>query len=343
MSTGNLPTTLVEAVRYFSDPDTCLNFMVSLRWPDGVVCPRCGSREVIFLANARVWKCRVKHDSQKFSVKVGTIMEDSPIGLDKWLPAIWLLVNAKNGISSYELHRALGVTQKTAWFLLHRIRLAMQHGAFDKMSGTVEADETLIGGKARFMHKDRKDKTLKKGRGSAGKTVVMGLLERHASEKEKEKIIDTLDYDPKKDKKASRVKVSVVSNTKRKTLQQEVKANVQAGSAVFTDALASYTGFAPTYVHDFVDHAETYVTGHVHTNGIENFWSLLKRAIKGTYVSVEPFHLFRYLDEESFRFNERKITDSERFVEVMANLAGKRLTYQALTGKSLPLIDPFQH
>src|SRR5713101_7816670 len=117
MNIENIPLTLVEAVRYFSDPDTCLNFMVSLRWPDGVVCPRCGSRAVMFLANARVWKCRVKHDSQKFSVKVGSIMEDSPIGLDKWLPAIWLLVNAKNGISSYELHRALGLMQKTAWFL----------------------------------------------------------------------------------------------------------------------------------------------------------------------------------------------------------------------------------
>lgn len=336
MSTENLPTTLVEAVRYFSDPDTCLKFMVSLRWPDGVVCPRCGSREVTFLANARVWKCRVKHDSQKFSVKVSTVMEDSPIGLDKWLPAIWLIVNAKNGISSYELHRALGVTQKTAWFLLHRIRLAMQDGKLGLFSGQVEADETLIGGKARFMHKDRKEKTLKKGRGSAGKTVVMGLLERHASEKGKEKIIDTLDYDPKKDKKASRVKVNIVPNTKRKTLQQEVKTNVQAGSAVFTDALASYAGLAPEYVHEFVDHAETYVNGHVHTNGIENFWSLLKRAIKGTYVSVEPFHLFRYLDEESFRFNERKLTDSERFTEVASSVAGKRLTYKHLTGKPEP-------
>src|SRR5712692_6167417 len=153
MSNENFPTTLIEAIRYFSDPDTCLNFMVSLRWPDGVVCPRCGSRAVTFLANARVWKCRVKHDKQKFSAKAGTVMEDSPIGLEQWWPAVWLIVNCKNGISSYELHRALGVTQKTAWFMLHRIRLAMRNGTFEKMSGQVEADETYIGGLARNMHK----------------------------------------------------------------------------------------------------------------------------------------------------------------------------------------------
>ena len=336
MSNEHLPTTLLEAVRYFSNPDTCLHFMASFRWPEGVKCPRCGSDQVTFLEKARVWKCRIKHDAQKFSIKTGTIMEDSPIGLEKWLPAIWLITNAKNGISSYEIHRSLGVTQKTAWFLLHRIRLAMQNGSFETMSGTIEADETLIGGKARFMHKDRKERTLQKGRGSAGKTVVMGLLERHTSEKGKEKIIDTLDYNPKKDKKASRVKVSVIPNTKRNTLQKEVKENVQVGSEVFTDALASYGGLAPEYAHAFVDHAETYVNGKVHTNGIENFWSLLKRAIKGTYISVEPFHLFRYLDEEAFRFNERKNTDSERFMEMMSSLVNKRLTYKELTGKHLP-------
>jgi len=174
MNTEHLPKTLVEAVRYFKDPDVCLQFMVALRWPDGVICPRCGSKEVTFLAKARVWKCRTQHPSQKFSVKVGTVMEDSPIGLDKWLPAIWLLVNAKNGISSYELHRALGVTQKTAWFLLHRVRLAMQDTVGGLLSGQVEAYETYIGGKARFMHHDRKEKTLQKGRGSAGKAALWG-------------------------------------------------------------------------------------------------------------------------------------------------------------------------
>lgn len=211
----------------------------------------------------------------------------------------------------------------------------MQNGTFENMNGTIEADETLIGGKARFMHKDRKEKTLQKGRGSAGKVVVMGLLERHANEMGDKKIIDTLDYDPRKDDKgASRVKASVISKTKRKVVQGEIRAHVEPGSEVFTDALASYQGLSPEYVHEFIDHAETYVNGKVHTNGIENFWSLLKRSIKGTYVSVELFHLFRYLDEQSFRFNERKKTDSELFTEVAAAVVGKRLTYQQLTGGS---------
>jgi transposase-like protein len=297
MTTENLPTTLVEVVRYFSDPDTCLSFMVSLRWPDGVVCPRCGSREVTFLANARVWKCRVKHDHQKFSIKVGTVMEDSPIGLDKWLPAIWLLVNAKNGTSSYELHRALGVTQKTAWFLLHRIRLAMQQGTFEKMSGQVEADETSIGGLARNMHKDKKAKKIT-GTGSSGKAIVMGLLERHGIDKS-QKIIDTIGTE---EKKGSRVRAKVVPNTDKETLHGEVKEHIKPGSELFTDAHISYRGLDPEYVHQFVDHAEAYVKDQVvHTNGLENFWSLLKRGIKSTYVSVEPFHLTRYVDEQAFR------------------------------------------
>ncbi len=315
MSNENFPITLIEAIRYFADPDICLNFMVSLRWPDGVVCPRCGSRTVTFLANARVWKCRVKHDKQKFSAKAGTIMEDSPISLEQWWPAVWLIVNCKNGISSYELHRALGVTQKTAWFMLHRIRLAMQNGTFEKMSGQVEADETYIGGLARNMHKDKREKKIT-GTGGSGKTAVMGLLERHGLDK------------------TSKVRAKVVPNTQRETLQGEVRNAVEPGSEVFTDAYVSYKGLDPEYVHQVIDHAEAYVNGHIHTNGIENFWSLLKRAIKGTYVSVEPFHLFRYLDEESFRFNERKVTDSERFIEVASSVVGRRLTYQALTGKT---------
>jgi len=333
------PKTLQEAITYFSDEDRCIAYLVAKRWPNGVTCPLCGSEKVSYLKTQRRWKCSVDHPKRQFSVKVGTIMEDSPVSLTKWLPAMWLIGSCKNGISSYELHRALGVTQKTAWFMNHRIRLAMQEQDPKKMSGTVEADETLIGGKARFMHKDRKEKTLQKGRGSAGKVVVMGLLERHGNEMGDKKVIDTLDYDPKKDKKASRVKTSVINKTKRKIVQGEIKAHVEPGSEVFTDALASYQGLSPEYVHEFIDHAETYVNGKVHTNGIENFWSLLKRSIKGTYVSVEPFHLFRYLDEQSFRFNERKKTDSERFMEVVSSIVDKRLTYKQLTGEHLPAIE----
>jgi transposase-like protein len=231
-------------------------------------------------------------------------MEDSAIGLDKWMCAIWFIANAKNGISSYEIHRALGVTQKTAWFLLHRIRLAMQEGTIDKLSGTVEADETYIGGKARNMHKDKRKV---KGRGAVGKAIVMGLLER-----------------------GGKVRTKVLKDTKKKTLHKEVKESVQTGSNLFTDAFKSYTGLSEEYVHKFVDHAVSYVEGHVHTNGLENFWALLKRTIGGTYVSVEPFHLFRYLDEQSFRFNERKGTDADRFLRVASSITGKRLTYKGL-------------
>jgi len=305
------PKTLVEAVRYFADPDRCLAFVAGLRWPRGPVCPRCTSPAVSFLRTRRIWKCL---DCQKqFSVKVGTIFEDSPIGLDKWLPALWMLVNAKNGISSYEIARALGVTQKTAWFMAHRIRLAMQTHTFDKLGGEVEADETFIGGKARYMHKGKREQKIK-ARGPLGKAAVMGLLERHGPDGH------------------SRVRVKPVPNIRRKTLSPEVRQHVEPGAALFTDALASYDGLRDSYVHQVIDHAEAYAKGRVHTNGLENFWSLLKRAIKGTYVSVEPFHLFRYLDEQSYRFNTRKVTDGLRFVRALGRIVGKRLTYQHLIG-----------
>jgi len=333
MSTPHLtlPKTLQEAILYFASEDNCLVYLVAKRWPDGVICPTCGSKEVSFLKNQRRWKCRVDHERRQFSVKVGSIMEDSAVSLSKWLPAMWMITNAKNGISSCEIARALDVTQKTAWFLLHRIRYAMQQGSFEKMAGQIEADETYIGGLARNMHKDKKAKKIT-GTGGSGKAIVMGLLERHGIDKS-QKIIDTIGTE---EKKASRVRAKVIQNTDRDTLHDKVKQHVKPGSELFTDALASYQGLDPEYVHKFVDHAETYVQGNIHTNGIENFWSLLKRAIKGTYVSVEPFHLFRYLDEQSFRFNERKVTDSERFIEVASSVAGRRLTYKQLTGKVEP-------
>jgi transposase-like protein len=305
----NQPDTLLDAIRYFADPDVSLNFVADLRWPDGVACPVCAFTDVSFLSTRRIWKCR--SCKKQFSVKVGTIFEDSPIGLDKWLPALWMLANCKNGVSSYEIARALGVTQKTAWFMMHRIRLAMQTGTFKKLSGTVEVDETFIGGKARNMHADKRAERIK-GTGGSGKTVVMGLLERHGE-----------------------VRTFVVENTRGKTLQPRVRQHVEPGSELHTDALASYAGLRPEYVHKFVDHAECYVKDNVHTNGLENFWSLLKRGIKGTYVAVEPFHLFRYLDEQARRYNERKRTDGQRFVSVLRNVVGRRVTYGQLTGAKL--------
>ncbi len=309
-TTERLPETLIEAVRFFSDPDVCLAFVANLRWPGGVTCPRCDSAENSFLSTRRVWKC--KGCKKQFSVKVGTIFEDSPLGLDKWLPALWMVVNCKNGISSYEMARALGVTQKSAWFMNHRIRLAVQEGTFEPMSGEVEVDETFIGGRARFMHKSKREAKIT-GTGGAGKTAVMGLLERHGEDGH------------------SKVRAKVVPNVRRKTLSPEVRENVAEGSEVFTDALKSYADLGDAYVHQVIDHAESYVNGKIHTNGLENFWSLLKRSIKGTYVSVEPFHLFRYLDEQTFRFNNRKLTDGLRFLQAASGIIGKRLTYSALT------------
>ena len=307
------PQTLLDAIRHFSDADVCLDFMVSLRWPDGVVkCPICGSDKVTFMASRRLWQCKTQHPKRQFSVKVGTIFEDSPIGLDKWLAVIWMLANDRNGISSYEVARAVGVTQKTAWFMLDRIRLAMQTQTFDKLSGQVEIDETFIGGKARNQHEYKKKHI---GTGGMGKAAVMGLLERHGPDGH------------------STVRAQVIANVRRKVLGPEVRENVALDTEVFTDALSSYRDLGTDYIHNVIDHAESYAEGQVHTNGLENFWSLLKRSIKGTYISIEPFHLFRYLDEQAFRFNNREMSDSQRFAKVAGSVLGKRLTYSELTGK----------
>ncbi len=310
------PKTLQEAVVYFSDPDRAQDFMVALRWPDGVVCPICGSKELSYLTTRRLWKCKSAHALRQFSIKKGSVFEDSPLGLDKWLVAMWLVLNCKNGVSSYEVGRDLKVRQETAWFMLHRIRKAIHRGTFDKPmgedGGEVEADETFIGGLARNMHKHVRARKIH-GTGGVGKELVVGLLDRETG----------------------KVRVKHVANRKRGTLQDEVKANVEKGAQLMTDELASYTGLEKEYVHQFVNHAESYVRGNVHTNGLENFWALLKRAIKGTYVSVEPFHLHRYLDEEAFRFNERKGTDADRFVEAARSVFGKRLTFKQLTGETV--------
>jgi transposase-like protein len=308
MENNPVPQTLMESIRQFSDADACLNFMIELRWPNGVTCPRCQAIDPHFISTRKMWRCN--GCKKQFSVKVGTIFEDSPLPLDKWLAAVWLITNAKNGISSYEIHRALGITQKSAWFVLHRVRFAMTSGSFEKMKGTVESDETYIGGKARNMHEGKRKA---KGRGAVGKSIVQGLLERHAT--------------------PSRVKAKVVPNARKGTVQAEIRENVARGSEVFTDSLASYEGLDPDYVHEAINHAEKYIEGKVHTNGLENFWSLLKRMIRGTYVSIAPFHLQAYLDEEAFRFNERLRNDGGRFLHVLAGIVGRRLTWKRLTGK----------
>lgn len=309
------PTTLLEAIQYFSSYENCKEFMVGLRWPDGkVTCPVCGSQKVTYLEKARLWKCYVKHERPKFSLKTGTIFEDSPLGLEKWLPVMWMLVNAKNGISSWEIHRAIGVTQKTAWFMLQRCRLAMQDELTGGMLGgngrEVEIDETFIGGKARNMHAERRRRTI--GGSNKGKSVVLGMLER-----------------------GGQIRTSVMPDRKKDSIRPVVGANVERGSKLYTDEYGWQWVPRDEYEHEMVNHLEKYVSGNVHTNGLENFWSLLKRSIGGTYVSVEPFHLFRYIDEQAFRFNNRKpMDDGDRFRYVMRKIIGKRLTYAELTGKT---------
>jgi len=308
---SNVPKTLQEAIIYFADFENCKAFIVSLRLPDCTVkCPRCGAEKVTWLANARVWKCYAKHESPTFTLKTGTIFEESAIALEKWLPAVWLLVTCKNGISSYEVGRDLGVSQKSAWHMMHRIRFALHEGSFDKMlSGHVEVDESFIGGKARNMHASKRARRIT-GTGGKDKTPVVGILER-----------------------GGKVRTAVIPNRRRKALHAEVRKHVEAGSALYTDALQSYNGL-DEFQHQVVDHAVQYVDGQIHTNGLENFWALLKRSIGGTYVSVEPFHLFRYLDEQAYRYNNRKETDDfGRFKTAMSQIVGKRLTWDTLTGK----------
>lgn len=304
-----VPATLMEAIRYFEDPDVCIEFVASLRWPNGAVCPTCEGTEHSYLKTRRLWKC--KNCKRQFSVKVGTIFEDSAIPLDKWLAAIWLLANSKNGVSSYEVAKAIGITQKSAWFVEHRVRLAMRTGSFSRMQGPVEADETFIGGLAYNMHKDQRRKKIS-GTGGMNKATVMGLFERNGE-----------------------VRAYPISDRTRRTLQGRIREHVELGADVYTDKASGYRGLENDYVHETVDHAIEYVKGHVHVNGIENFWSLLKRGIHGTYVSIEPFHLFRYIDERVFAFNKRKLNDFGRFALVLSQVAGRRLTYDVLTGKRL--------
>ena len=307
------PKTLQQAIRHYSDEQVCIDAVAAMRWPKGVpVCPACGHKEHYYLKTQKRWKCKECH--KQFTVKLGTVFEESPISLTKWLPALWMLVSCKNGISSYELASALGVSQKTAWFMLQRLRLALQDDFFGSKLGTnggeVEVDETFIGGKARNMHVSERKRRIT-GTGTKDKTAVIGILER-----------------------GGKIRAAVVPNRKKRALQDEVRKHVTAGAALYSDALKSYDGLAGEYARQVIDHATQYVDGRVHTNGLENFWSLLKRGISGTYVSVEPFHLFRYLDEQMFRFNNRKeLDDAGRFDLAVRQIVGKRITFAELTGK----------
>lgn len=322
----NKPKTLQDAILYFSDPDNCLNYMVSKRWPNGASCPRCGRKDVVFLVNQRKWQCKSVHAKRQFSAKVGTIFEDSPLGLDKWLTAMWMLANCKNGVSSYEIHRAIGVTQKSAWFMMHRIRLAMKDRSGSKLGGghgssnPVEVDETFIGGKVRNMHRSRRTELEKQknwGLKNETKTIVAGGIDRVTG----------------------KVQASIITNRERNTLDEIVRQYVKFGSTVYTDDHIGYMGLRTHFTHEIINKSlHGYILGKIHTQGIENFWSLLKRGLSGTYVAVEPAHLSRYVDEQVFRFNnrkdgQRKITDAERFETALSQVLGRRLTFAEVTGK----------
>ena len=285
-----------------------------MRWPDGEIsCIGCGEiGNTLWLANQKRWKCR--SCKKQFSVKVGTIFHDSPLGLDKWMVAMWMLANCRNGVSSCEIARTLGITQKSAWHMLHRIRKVMTDASSGKLGGNgpVEIDETFVGGKVKNMHKSRRVKNLPY-QGGSGKAIVLGMLER-----------------------GGKVRAGVIEDRHRNTMQPPIHANIEAGSHVITDELTTYQFVArDTYIHEIINHVEGYVREHIHTNGIENFWSCLKRGLNGTYVSVEPFHLDRYVDEQVFRFNLRhKHTDASRFKAVLKDIVGRRLTYAELTGRT---------
>ena len=310
MKQNELPKTLQQAILFFSDDLFCVQFLANQRWADGqAICPKCGSTENSFMEPRRLWQCKVKECRKQFSIKVNTIFEDSAIGLDKWLIAMWLIATCKNGISSYELHRALGITQKSAWFVLHRIRTAMTTGTIEKLSGEVECDETAIGANPRKMNASaRKSKNIRQG-STAHKTTVMGMVQR-----------------------SGKVKAQIITDRTAETVREVVLENVEHGSELMTDEFRSYRNLKDLYTHQFVNHAVTYVRDNVHTNNIENFWSLLKRTIKGTYVSVSPAHLQKYVEEQMFRYNERHGNDQQRFVSMIELISGKRLTYSQLIG-----------
>jgi len=317
---SKFPKTLQAAIRYFADPDVCVDFVAQMRWPEGVQCPHCSGKKVSYLSSRRIWKCMAKDCHKQFSVKTQSVFEDSPVPLDKWLTATWMVVNCKNGISSYEIHRSVGVTQKTAWFMLHRIRLALTNGSWNKLggseSGPVEVDETFVGPDTRKMHRERRLRSVQLN-GSHGKAAVMGMLDRDSR----------------------KVRAKVVPDVRRETLQNEILNQIHSDSTVYTDGWIGYDHLdAREYIHETVNHLEEYVRGQVHTQGIENFWSLLKRGLRGTYVAVEPFHLDRYVGEQVFRFNNRAtkdnpLDDADRFMLAISQIAGKRLTYAELTGK----------
>lgn len=325
------PKTLAEAIRFFADQDNCIRFLVERRWPDGKVkCPTCGREDVAYVPSRRLWQCKTRHPKSQFSIKVGTIFEDSALSVDKWMVVMWMLANCKNGVSSYEIQKAIGVTQKSAWHMLHRVRLALRDERTHKFGfgGPVESDETFIGPNPRKMNRtQRKKYDIRRGKDGQpyiGKAAVHGILDRELRQ----------------------VRAHSIPNVKRETLQELILQNVTPFAKLYTDEFTGYQGIEKKYIHKVINHSREYVKGQVHTQGIENFWSLLKRSLRGTYVAVEPFHLDAYVDEQIFRYNNRAtkdnpLTDADRFTLAVTQIVGKKLTYAELTGKDLKKQEAF--
>jgi transposase-like protein len=314
----------MDAIRYYSDEQVCINTVASLRWPDGKpVCPKCGvaegDRKHYWLATQKRWKCYSCR--KQFSVKVDSVFEDSPLGLDKWMVALWMLCNCKNGVSSHEISRELGIAQQHAWHLLHRLRLALHLPEGEKLGGVVEADECFVGGRIGNMHQSKRAQMGGKTRGTKGKAVVIGMVER-----------------------GGRVRAIVSVDRSQSTIRPLIAANLAKDATLISDEWGGYVGSHQN--HEVINHAIEYVNEHIHTNSIENFWSLLRRALGGTYVSVEPIHLQKYIHEEVYRFNLRsrkneKITNADRFALALSNVGGQSLTWKELTGKEGGSTEPF--
>ena len=307
MDTNTHPATLAEAVRAYADPAVANAAMAAMRWPEGIVCPRCGGREHYAIKTRHAWQC--KACKRQFTVKVGSIMEDSPIAVGDWLVAMWLMVNARNGISSYEIARSVGVTQKSAWFMAHRIRHAMMAGSLDKLDGEVEIDQTFIGPDKRKMNAESRERfeAIPAGR---ERVIVQTVVERGGD-----------------------VRSRVIRDTSRSTIHDGIRAVVEPGAKLYTDEHASYDRL-DGYERESVNHGEgQYRDGEAYTNTVEGTFNLFKRCVRGTWVAISPTHAGRYLAEQDTRYNVRKLKDGQRAAIVGGMVGGRRMTYAKLTAR----------
>lgn len=295
---------LFDLFEAFPDEQSCIDHLKAIRWRDGAFCPHCGGTKVYEFSDRKTFKCG--DCRQRFSVKVGTIFQDTKLPLRKWFMAIWLITSHKKGIASTQLAKDLKITQKSAWFVLHRLRHAARTKSFNApLNGTVESDETFVGGREKNKHAHKR---IEGAKGGAGKTVVFGMLERDGD-----------------------LRAGVIGDLKAKTIQSVIRQHVAPGATVMTDEHPSYVGLDGDFNHHAVNHTAREFVRHytIHTNGIESVWALLKRQIIGIHHWVSPKHLDRYVAEMAWRFNRRDMAESDRMNALFGCVEG-RLTYKAL-------------